>query len=113
MSTIETYHSSTPGGIVLSAEHSPPVAENGDPYKQYGEIFVAPHLTEQDLVGFDLDPIVDRSIRGLGRVSLEAVRRTDGGQKNQPTRTHRLYTAELNDYRHAFEATDPAEHEAE
>lgn len=52
---------------------------------------------------------IRREVRGLGQVSLRNVRSTSSRSADNPTRHHRLYSLEINDFQHAVEITDPTE----
>lgn len=57
------------------------------------------------------DPVMDDTVAGLGEVALVATRVTGKGSFDMPHRVHRLFTVELDDYKHAVEITDPVEGE--
>jgi hypothetical protein len=58
---------------------------------------------------FDLDPIRNRTVQGIGKICLQDIRFSVDPANSKPTyRIHRLYTIERYGYEHAIEITDPA-----
>lgn len=71
------------------------------------DVLISPDISPDKLRGYNIDPLVDRTIAGLGKVCLKDVRMTGGKKQDQPTRIHRLYTVERFGFNHAMEVTDP------
>jgi hypothetical protein len=86
----------------------PPTDEKGELYALDQGVYIRPGITQEELEGFELNPIVE-PVEGLGRVCLESVRHT---KEEGVARIHRLYSVEINGYKQAMEVTDPADGEA-
>src|SRR5947208_2426957 len=96
---------------VLPLRHKPSHPED---WREEGGVYISPDIDDALLEGFNLNPIVDKSVLGLGDIALHKVREASGRRKtDRETRTHRLYTFELNGYAHAVEITDPAHGKAQ
>ncbi len=59
------------------------------------------------------NPIVDKTVSGLGDAELQNIRLTGGQSPQRPLRVHRAYSVELDDHRHGVEITSPVDRQAD
>jgi len=73
-----------------------------------GGIFLEPQsdLLAQLPESLNPNPLL-RNVRGLGETSLLAVRTSGEYRDDVPTRHHRLYNVQINEFKHVVEVTDP------